>query len=113
MIESTSFRGHSIHCVQQPNNGRWRYVIRGALISDKSFLSASDAESEALDSIIRLSNLGNLSADDFRHAFTVRDMSARDGADLDALAESFAPTGPRSRVEHCEELYRLTGEVVE
>jgi hypothetical protein len=74
----TPCRGKRIR-LEQLQNGGWRYVIEDRLQSDKTYRSAGDAESDAIDVVLILDNRGRMTADEFRGVIAALDTSLLTG----------------------------------
>jgi hypothetical protein len=84
VIDSTC-RGNRIR-LEQLQRGGWRYVVNDRLQSDKTYRSAGDAESDAIDLLLILDNRGPMTSDEFRSLIGALDTSLVEGfAAVDAV----------------------------
>jgi len=75
--------------MEQLQHGGWRYVINDRLKSDKTYRSAGDAESDAIDLLLILDNRGAMTGDDFRSLIGALDASLVEGfSAIDALPKN-------------------------
>jgi hypothetical protein len=75
--------------LEQLQHGGWRYVINDRLQSDKTYRSAGDAESDAIDLLLILGNRGPMTSDEFRSLIAALDTSLVEGfTAIDALPKN-------------------------